>query len=150
MEEQPVVAIVRLAHGTVLIGRDGHVVRRSSDPALEVPASTVVLESERATDAIGATIIVPETLTFLVTAWTFLIARGGALTPVAVHVDSNDRGTYTVRTNGSMRFLLSAREPMDHQLEKLRVVLDEQFPVSAATRPRTVDVRYGDRVYITP
>lgn len=149
--ERRIVAIARdVADNAVLLAEQGQVIGVAS-PAFRAAAGELLVlayTDARETPRIGTPIIAESALTFLRALWGDLMATGGAYRPDHVTARGSSATEYVIHTVGGVAITVSASEETDRQREKLRAVLQHRLLPNPKNAARTIDVRYGDRVYL--
>ena len=98
--------------------------------------------------ALGQQVLTPEAIALLSGAWGILREGNVLAEPSYVTRVSGSRTSFDLVTVRGVRVSLSAEDTPTTQLEKLRTLLTEPTFAAKAANVRSVDVRYGDRVYV--
>lgn len=141
--------------GSAFVTGDGSLVQQRTDRAREE-----ILASEQAKNLLVLSWAVPletvgpkpldaERLASLRLLWTVLQSEGGpALAPSFAAPKYGNAGDFDVTTASGASVSLTTQEPAERQAEKLRAVLRDRAKPEQRAAIRSIDLRYGDRVYI--
>ncbi|MBI4433867.1 hypothetical protein HY632_03770 [Candidatus Uhrbacteria bacterium] len=149
--EQHIVAMAQYAAPTpVLLAAPGTVIGVAPPAFRAAAAETLprIIFGDRAIPDVGASAIAPAALTFLRALWGDLDAIGGAYEPAHIAPRGASSTEYVLHTTGGIAITVTTSEGMDRQREKLRIVLQGRVAANPKSSTRTIDVRYGDRVYL--
>lgn len=146
--EQPLAALATFSQGAaLLIGTTGQVlgtVPESLNGATALPAYQWTGDPP----PVGAVLLPGMTIAVLRSLWDELALAGGPLQPAVIAQRSGASDTFDLRTVGGATVSISVTEQAGDQLAKLRAVLRDRASPAARAKLRSIDLRYGDRVYV--
>ena len=146
--EQPLAALVRFEEGTaMLLAASGQLVAPFPE-SLNGAAGLLDIQLLGASRPVGESIMPAEVLALLRGLWVMLEQSGGALQPQFIGGRAGQGASFDIHTQSGAVMTAAAGSGAERQLAKLRVVLQNYATPEARAKIRTIDLRYGDRVYI--
>lgn len=146
--EQPLAALATFSQGAaLLIGTTGQVlgtVPESLNGATALPTYQWTGDSP----PVGAVLLPGMTIVVLRSLWDELALAGGPLQPAVIAQRSGAADAFDLRTVGGTTVSISVTEQAADQLAKLQAVLRDRASPAARAKLRSIDLRYGDRVYV--
>jgi len=145
--EQPIAAIARFeAGGAVLIAQNGQVLGIAPESLNH--AALFIIQGSGQAPSTGDVFLAEPTIAFLSSLWRELELAGGALRPNDISTRGGPDGAFDIRTTGGVVVSAAVNVQPDYQLTKLQALLRDRPTPEARSKLRSIDLRYGDRVYI--
>lgn len=146
--EQPLAAIATFPQGVaLLIGATGQVLGAAPE-ALNGAIALPAYQWTGDPPPVGAALLPDATITMLRSLWDELALAGGSLQPAVIAQRSGASDAFDLRTVGGTTVSISVTEQAADQLAKLQAVLRDRASPAARAKLRSIDLRYGDRVYV--
>ncbi|MBI4434598.1 hypothetical protein HY635_02165 [Candidatus Uhrbacteria bacterium] len=145
--EQPIAAIARFeTGGAVLIARSGQVLGVAPEALNQAPLPTIQWAGQA--PQTGDAFLTSATLEFLLSLWRELDLAGGALRPSTMSRRDGSDGAFDIRTTSGTVIAVVVNDQPNDQLLKLQSLLRDRPTPEERSKLRSIDLRYGDRVYI--
>jgi cell division septal protein FtsQ len=146
--EQPLAALATFPNGAKLtVGVTGQALGVAPE-ALNNATSLMALQWNGDPPSIGASLVAEPAITALRSVWEELALAGGPLQPTLILQLSGSTDAFNLRTTSGATVSVSTSEHAGDQLRKLRALLRDYPSPVARAKLRSIDLRYGDRVYI--
>lgn len=146
--EQPLAALATFSQGAaLLIGTTGQVLGTVPE---SLNGATALPTYQWAGDppSVGAVLLPGMTIAVLRSLWDELALAGGLLQPAVIAQRSGAPDAFDLRTVGGATVSISVTEQAGDQLAKLQAILRDRASPAARAKLRSIDLRYGDRVYV--
>lgn len=146
--EQAVSAVLLPDGRGFLVGASGHCIGRLPSDGVSFPQGVPIIEGNGCVGGIGDRAMDRETIAFLDRVWKTLDTTATpALRPSRVLWNAESRDA-ALRTANTATISVTAREHREYQVEKLLQFLASRPLPADQTEVRSVDLRYGNRVYV--
>lgn len=147
VSEQPIAAVARFpSGGTLLIATSGQVLGVAPESLNQ--GALPIIQGAGPAPATGDVFLPGSTIEFLLSLWRELELAGGSLQPSTVNWREGSTGTVDIHTAGGVVISAATEDRPEYQLTKLKALLRDRPTPEARSALRSIDLRYGDRVYI--
>lgn len=148
VSEQPLTGIVRFDGGNaLLLGMSGQVLGQLPE-SLSNAETLMVFEGTGSPPVTGVEFLPITSIAALQSFWRELALAAGSLQPSVIVRRAGSTDEFDVRTAGGAVVTVTAGEQAGYQLTKLQAVLRDRPSAEQRTKLRSIDLRYGDRVYV--
>jgi len=147
--EQPIAGIAEFSDGgLLLVSAKGNILGPVPE-SLNGAANVMHWRLTRGPMKTGDVFLPPEHVALLQSLWAVLAqAAGGALQPQFIGQREDSETTFDIHTAQGTVISVSADDRGSDQLTKLRSVVRDLYRDSPSRTLRSIDLRYGDRVYV--
>lgn len=148
--EQTIAAILMPNGGApYLIGATGLLIGPAPDFVTATKTvNTIIVRTPLANAATGVRVLAPEAMSVLREIWSALARLDGSLRPSYAGPRQDSPSTVDVTTASGAVIIITTLEALEPQLEKLQILLSSRPTESERAKLRSIDLRYGDRVYV--
>ncbi|MDO8622560.1 MAG: hypothetical protein Q7R80_04990, partial [bacterium] len=147
--EQPIVGVVEFADGGKMLVSVAGIILGPAPESLNEATNLIRWQSLSGAMRTGESFLTATRTALLRAIWTELDqTAGGTLRPQRIIQRAGSADEFDIHTTRGVVVSVSTDEQARDQLTKLRAVLSDAQNATRITTLRSIDLRYGDRVYI--